>query len=191
MSVFPFKRLWTTLRTRFANQPYRVSILLESERKQNDKGTFYVMSPAETALDEETAEQVRLLAMATLNLSLNPAPEPDSYSEAVASTGPAVAASTRPTVPETQGGYLGFLETLPHLRLVTREEALEISPILKELGVPPETVSAYIQHTYAKKRALELNTGELTMLKAWLYQEYGAPPVDYAVEEEPADDLPF
>ena len=203
MSVFPFKRLWTTLKTRFANQPYRVSILLESEKKTNDKGTFYVMAPMETALDEVTAEQVRLLAMATLNLSLNPVEEPDSYSEGVASTRPAVSnrgdprdeASANPHGATFKRGATDRVSKppLPHLRLVTRDEALEISPICRELGVPPETVSAYIQHTYAKKRAMELNTGELTLLKAWLYQEYGAPPPveELPLEEEAVDDLPF
>ena len=175
-SAFPFMKLWTDVRSKQDNIPWRLLVSLTSEKRTNDKGTFFVMAPTwEAITDGDCLSELQIIADAGQREAL---PEPSAPPAQVVDTkvaAPALAAPTRQA-----------------LRLITKDEAQEIATICKNYNIDnPMFITAYIQNAFGKDRVMQLNTGELSMLKAWLHQNYQ--PKRQAVVEAPVDedDLPF
>jgi len=176
-SIFPFKKLWTEIRSKQGNIPWRLRVILGSYKKTNNMGTFFVMMPTWVSItDQESLDELRIIADAgTSDAPTNAAdtlliPQPVDINRQVADEDTHINISAP-------------------LRQVTKAEAAEMVTLCKEYRITDNNlISAYIANAFGKSRVMELNTGELAMLTAWIHQEYQpkrepAPAVD--------DDLPF
>lgn len=62
--------------------------------------------------------------------------------------------------------------------------------LCEKLGVPPETVTSFINNTFGKNRVRELHEGEWEMLKKWLVQQFDQTK-ETGLDGDPIDSLPF
>ena len=179
LSVFPFKKFWTEARMKYGNKFWGLRIVLGSDKKTNAKGTFFTMAPTWVEItDPESRQELMTIAEAMMGMS-----EQDSNEPPAAPPGQTKAAPAAKAPPATVEGQ----RVTP--RLVNKDEAMEIVALVKEFSINPDQIPAYINNAFHKGRVMELNTGEWSMLKAWIYQEFQPK----RQPEPPAivDDLPF
>ena len=173
-SVFPWRKCWPKIKTRYNNLPWKAQISLTAERRSNDKGTFYVMAPGEPEpLEKQVAETVRDLALGMAGLDIG-----------------AVDAQAQQAHIEAPAGQAARAR-LPASRVratMTLERAQSIVELSESLGVPPETITTFINDTFKKDKLSQLQLDEAATLEDWLHQEFGQ--LDKPAPD-PFKDLPF
>lgn len=189
-SVFPFRKLWPKIKTRYNNQPWRALITLGSELKSNNRGNYHVMVPGDPSdLTPEEAQRVLTLArlMAGLDIGAVDAQAQQAHIEAPAAptTPPPDPRQAFPDAsqPSRQALARGVRQT------IQRERAEQIVKLATDLGVPAEIVTDFISTTFQCVRLLELRIDEADALEKWLHSEFDAATQDW--RNNPVDNLPF
>ena len=181
-SVFPWRKLWPKIKTRYNNQPWRTLINLSSELKSNQKGTYHVMVPGEPSdLPIEEARRVQMLAQAMTGL------EPKALEEPVWQA-PQPLPTIDPAHPAGEGDRARLSVAPPIPATIDRERATSIVQLAEDLGVPPDIVTGFINVTFKRHRLSQLVLDEATTLEAWLRDEFGQ---TEKTAPDPMEDLPF
>lgn len=181
-SVYPFRKLWPEIKLKYANNPWMVQITVTSERRM-DKNTYWVMKPEiQMELPEDWQAYVKAIADSFLSLDIN-AVDREAQQQHMQANG-----SPMPEVDRSAGKVIDSQAVQGRKpNPITKEQAVETVAIAKNLGVPEKTISAYIANAFQPKtRLMDLHSGEVTMLQAWLYQEYGQTqeqPIDPALDD--------
>lgn len=201
-SVFPFRKLWSRIHLNHQDNPWSIIVALTSEKKSNDKGTYWVMVP--NIAQEFTYEADLAMLKSLADGMAAPLEEQRKAIETEAAQqhrgAPAVRESHygpgRTTIagPAAPGEARPARAPRPQPRLITEQEGQEIVAQAERLGVPGETITPFLQSTFNKTRLMQLHVGELAMLTKWLEQEFGQTVEDaleIGLDGEPIDSLPF
>lgn len=173
-SVFGFRKLWSLIQKNYRATPWAAITLLESEHKDSKSGEYYIMAPSILGPVEDGGVLASLKEIADSMMAsevLQAAPAPPGSKIIDAPVQYSVTGST--------------------LRKITLEEAKELLELMKERQVSSDLAKAYMANAFQINALKLLNTGQWSMLKSWIYQEYPLPPVGQPETKDPMDDLPF
>lgn len=197
-SVFPFRKLWSRIHLNHQDNPWSIMVTLNSEKRSNDRGTYWVMQPN---IAQEFTYQADLGLLKSLADGLaGSLGEEQRVLETEAAQqhretpalpyGPGRTTIVRPAsqIPTPRQKPATPARGLP--RLINEQEAQEVVDLASQLGVPGETITPFIQNTFGKDRLRQLHMGELTMLTKWLQQEFGQS-LEQDWRNNPVDELPF
>lgn len=175
-SVFPFLKLWSRIKLNHQDIPWSIAITLTSEKKTNDKGTYWVMQPN---INQEVTYQLDLTLTKSLADEVAGFQEQGQIDQETKAIQQHTAAPTIAAAPDSKATN--------RLVPISKQEAQDTVALANKLSVPPNTITTFINNTFGKDRILQLHTGELGMLNKWLEQNFGQ--TQESPEEE--DTLPF
>lgn len=181
-SVFPFRKLWSRIHLNHQDNPWSIMVTLTSQMKSNERGTYWVMQPDINQEFTFAAELPILKALADglagqepagqgVELAALPDPEYGPGKTTVVDARPTIVVGARPKPTPAPTTAPHNVRASPPL--VTGQEAQTVVALAERLGVPPETITPFIQNTFGKNWLHELHQGELGMLTKWLEQEFG------------------